>query len=491
MNILQEIYLSLKELKGLIHLDDPKSKYLINNIIKSYGIDTREGQKRIVFNSPLENELNIIYKVGTTETGVRDNASEVAMYQLIKFLKQQNIITEDEFLLFPSAEIINEDPFIIKNTRCIRPEECEEFIKFSNEYKRYSPGALSDIELWATFIVQYRDPITNQRVLFNDYIRGQKVLSRICVVSDNTLKEPLNFCVRNINGTLRLAFIDLGSCVPYLSNDYGKSNSKIICPKCGQGQLHYVALDIDPDVVPQSEILHALPGIYACSNPACTEYAGTVADRLGDKHKGIDPLMYDYVVYDHFMRNVLFNINNYKEIVFMLAQYGGYFYPQLGLDKRGFYENLMSLLKQFGVNEISSLKLNAMYENYVFKTLSLMIRDSNQPLYGLLNNPEVPVKIIQGAISYSDYLQEIVRIGATYGVTAESTICKLAAITYLSLLISAYNAHIAPKNNVTKVLFYVVYSLDLQTFGNFIAQFHGNMPNFQSEVQRLHSHLNL
>lgn len=490
-NKLNQIYNILKEMKGLIYLDNPQSKYNIHQLLRSLGVTTYEGQKRIVFDSPLENELNIIYKIGTTETGVRDNASEVAMYQLIKLLKQQNIITEDEFLLFPSAETINEDPFIIKNEKCMRPDSCEEFIKFCNEYRRYSPGVSSDVELWALFIIQYRDPITNQRVLFNDYIKGQKVLSRLGVISDNTLKEPLNFCVRNINGTLRLAFIDLGSCVPYFSNDYSKANSRIVCPKCGNGHLHYIALDIDPDVVPHSEILHALPGIYACSNPACPQYAGSITERLSDSGKGVDPLMYDYVVYDHFMRNVLFDINNYADINFMLAFYGNYFFPKLGLDKAEFYNNLMGLLKKFGVNEITGFKLNSMYENYIFKTLSLMIKDTNQPMYQILNNVDIKKQIITGALPYSAYFNTVAGICQSYGITAESTICKIASITYLSLMVAGYNVFIAQPSGANQILFYTIYGLDIQNFASFIGSFLGNTANFQQEVQRLHQHLSL
>ena len=487
---------NLKEYKLTAFMNNPQNKFNIQNFIRgTFGVGTAEGQKRVVVDHP-ENP-NKVLKIGCTEDGIWDNASENAMYQTIlrfhktgtPFNSSGDVISNSDLALFPACETYNNDPFILVADKVYTAETLPEYQEWCKKDAQnlFSTKVLTDGYLWTAFLLSYRDPISGQYVLKNDLDRAMMILSSISIHSDIGFESPFNRgVIKDAGGTLRACILDLGSCLPIFNDEQRPK-----CYHCSDNSGRLVPISMS-DVSVQNNITEIVgyKTFYGCSNPACSHSINTVINQYNTKQL-IDPELLDVNVYNTFINDIKYKSSFYPDYIKLLYLDSGLANVPIGMDKPMFYQYLC----QFIPNDLivsDGAKFHTAYENYVFKTIASLINVSFvnlnnsqiNPLASLILNEEQNIRLINGgALPYTTYKANIAAALQNYGITGENIICKISSITYLSMIINFF------KSQGNQVNFYQYY--EVQTPEIFVQSLPNYYQLYGNEIVELFNHLHV
>lgn len=474
---------ALKEYKFSAFLNNPANKGIIKGFLRdTLKLCTYEGQKRVVVDHP-EDQSKVL-KIGCTEDGIWDNAAENIMYNTIKRYHMNNIpigqndfITQQDMLLFPETQLLENDPFILVSEKVYTSETLPEYKEWKETQGRnlYASNSFTDGYLWTAFLLHYKDPLTGRNILKEDLDRAFKILSNISIHSDLGYESPFNKGVRKVGSTLRVVILDMGSCLPIIDN--------VQRPKCtacadNSGLLSYVSfVDLDPSKLDIIEISN-LKGFYGCSNPSCQHNHAAVYNSFRQKG-GIPNELLDVNVYNNFLMDIKFRPNLYPSYIKLFYLDSSLANIPIGLNKEDVYNYLLQVgLTKEELSEVGRFKV--VYENHVFKTVATIINSSyvttgmQNNLYNYIFNPNNPQAINSGALSFSNFKGNIANILASYNITGANIICKISAIMYLSIIINSFKQ----TNNSIENTFYAYYEInDVNVFLSTMAfyyQMYGN-----------------
>jgi len=266
----------------------------------------RSGQKRLIVSSDMDSSQ--IWKIPYIPQGIYDNCNEVVISNLFNELRANNIITDDDLLLFPESNMILGDIFIIEQEKCIVWDEFPDWIKFYNDQVNLYPG-VGKKELQLLFV-------SSIERLRRDHNRIQQIVKNELVACDISLaEEPENYAFRIVNNEARLVLIDYGSAYPIFKDASGKK----IYPTCSCGsELHYMGYqlidakwDINQVAFNGSSIGNG--GLHGCINQSCGNYHkniynnGISSDQVKDTFVYADN--YGVVMYDHINYAYMTNCN--------------------------------------------------------------------------------------------------------------------------------------------------------------------------------------
>lgn len=400
-----------------------ESHQLRNNMIQflqSRGIsDIAGGQKRLV----VKDGMNHVYKIAWDFRGIEDNINEVATSERLKQLVSENKIAATDLQLFALAEIVDGDPFIIRQEIGVRFEEFAPYINFYNTQDK----SRSEAHIMSEFV-------TSNSMYVDNYNRISKILSDYFIAADVSIsQEPRNYGFNPRSNTLFL--FDLGSIVPILRDANGQPTERPMCPHCGQKSMLYVPYMLKPNM--KFEALTDLHGMYACGNPSCSH-------SIQGKHLALDGStpkeQEDHTVMQNYMFAYPIQFNLLKLV------YGFEWIPQQPWAIKS-YINLKQDIMQYALGNagnISDQEIQIIWKNYLTRTAAELLRS-------LPNIKAISVVIGNTVRSYAQFYQDVLQTIANYnvGVDKVAVVNAAAGMLYVVRLTKALNSHELYYNLVT------------------------------------------
>lgn len=418
------------EVFGSLTTKDEIKNYLINVL----RLSVWSGQKRLVVFDPQDKRY--VYKIAYSIQGIIDNIHEVACSARLKELAQSGHISYDDLSLFALAELVEGDPFIIRQEAATNYIEDPDYVRWFNEYKANAGGAaVNENTLFAHYISQHPG-------LTNNANRQQDILAAFFKPSDATVfKEPKNFCFKNnSNGQKTLVLIDMGSICPNLIRN-GQVAS-IRCNKCGSNK-EYVSIRIRPNTPVNTSL--DIEGLYLCTNHQCSDYSGKALQQSAVSNYTSK----DSFVYSEFLQN---NIDLVRQ---MRAQYGYFFMPNREVVTKSDYIN--EVIKTIGLRPDPQTS-DILYRNYMSVACGYLLAQCIEDTQG------VSAIVNGGLVPFGNYLQNFIRVVAATGINNNIVTRRTAALMYLREICRAQNNFL---------LFDTLSSPDFRTFGQTVSQVFG------------------
>lgn len=378
---------------------DTLKKYLINVL----GYEVWSGQKRLVCFD--KQNPGIVYKIAYSSQGIFDNIMEVSCSNKLRLLLQSGQITQDEYMLFGEAQLVNNDPFIITMTAATNYIQDPSFIRWFNMNRSQYPN-FNENHMFSMYVA------SNQQ-LTSDANRQQQILSNWFKPSDTTVfREPKNFCLRTDNmGRQRLVLIDMGSVCPNLLRN--GQYVPIICPKCGQN-IVYIPYRISSSLGINNAI--KLEGVYGCSNPDCPDYFGTVLSKT-TTYESKDSYVFAKYIQDN------------RDLVRSLyAVDGMYFIPDRRVTNKIEYVN--EIRRTLNIQPPAQA-VDALYRNYTYFACGMLFNICGDKIQ------QLPLIQPNGSIlTFSSYLNMFNQMLMGIGMAADPITAKTAAYNYIGVLTS-------------------------------------------------------
>lgn len=396
-----------KKLKGFeIFVSQENDNRLRNSImlfLQNQGItDIGGGQKRLV----VKDGMNHVYKIAWDLRGVEDNMNEVATSARLKQLVNEGKIPASDLQHFALAEMVDGDPFIIRQELAIRFSEFDQFLRYFNTQDKQRPIAHIMSEYISATDV-YREQAN----------RISKILSDYFIAADVTItQEPENYGFNPRSNALYL--FDLGSVVPILRDSYGNEVERPTCPKCKQKSLIYIPYIMKANM--KHDTLTELNGQYGCANPNCSDtIAGKVLNLDGSVHTATEDhtIVQNYILEHPIEFNIMHLIYCYE------------WKPQQSWNIKSMMD-LRQDIMQFVLGasgQLSDQEMAYIWKNYLTRSAANMLRampdinDKTSVVYG------------NSIKNYVQYAQEVLAIvqGYNMGVTQGPILNSLTAMLYL------------------------------------------------------------
>lgn len=421
---------------------DQMKKYLINTL----GYEVWSGQKRLVCFD--KENPSIVYKIAYSSQGIQDNIMEVSCTNKLRLLLKQGKISQDDYMLFGEAKLVDNDPFIISMTAAVNFIQDPDFLKWYRDNKHKTPD-YNENQIFALYIA-------SQEVLITDANRQQELLAIFFKPSDVTVfKEPKNFCLRtDMNGRKRLVLIDLGSVCPNLVRNGQYVDIK--CSKCG-GIKSYIPYRIYPTLTINSII--TTEGEYGCSNPNCPDYVD------GLKKRAVTYESKDSYVFAQYLRDN-------RDLIRTLYAYDGmYFIPDRRVVNKNEYLNEMR--KTLRIQPPANV-LDIMYRNYTYFACGTV--------YNIAGYNINQIHLVQpngGILTFSRFVNEFNNAIMQAGIQPDAITNKTAALHYANIITS---------RDAEQTAFDMITQPDWQGFANVaINRYRMDQVNATQLYQALHS----
>ena len=264
------------------------------------GVQANIGQKRIV--SVDQNNKDYVVKLAYEGTGIFGNACEYICYVNLVNLRDNELITDDDLLLFAKCNLVNGSPLVVQ-------QEFGSEIILDPDFQRWLSEKYPEKEdkpwLYASEWI-FKEPRLRE-----DANRIQQILSDYFVASDvHVMQEPKNFALRYVrNGgrtEKRLMLIDMDSCFPIINDG---EEVRPICPICGSDMVYV------PNVMKAGQDFRNLEnqtGVYTCCRDTC---ANNILDIIGENGYATD----NYDIRDNNVFRKYIEEDNPETVQYMLA----------------------------------------------------------------------------------------------------------------------------------------------------------------------------